>query len=270
MKMAFSPITVPSFDSPISEIRSILLRMGAVIAGILLCLGLLVAPIRVPSLTQLLHWNTVDAQGLPATYHRALLLRQQGDLLQGLHYLEQAAVDAPQSAPVLYELGRAEFQLSQVDDAIAHYQNALAINPDHALAAYELGSILVTLGNLDEGIQLLQHSIEIAPTLLAHYDLGIALGRQGDQLGEIKQLQQAIALQPDYADAHLNLGLAYARFGDQSAAKMRLQQARDLYQAEIKQLEHAHLGQNSLDSQIIDEMIARLDSACGVQCWKTN
>jgi tetratricopeptide (TPR) repeat protein len=270
MKMAFSPITFPSLNSPIPEIKSGLLKIGAVLAGILLCLGLLVAPIRVPSLPSLPRWNLIDAQGLPATYHRAMHLRQQGDLVQALNYLQQAAVSAPQSVSVLYELGRAEFQLSQVENAIAHYQQALAANPDHAASSYELGSILVTLGQLDQGIQLLQHSIEIAPTPLTYYDLGIALGRKGDRSGKIEQLQQAIALRPDYADAHLNLGITYARSGDNAAARTHLQQARDLYQAEIEQLEHAHLGRNSLDSQIIDQMINRLDSGCGIQCWQTN
>lgn len=153
---------------------------------------------------------------------------------------------------MLYELGWAEFQLSQIDEAIAHYRTALAQDPDHAPSAYELGGILVTLGDLDEGIALLQHSVEVTPTVLGYYDLGVASGRKGDRSGEIASLKQAIAMEPNHADAHLNLGLTYARMENIPLAKQHLKQARELYQAQIEVLEHAYLGRNSLDAQILD------------------
>ena len=264
MKMAFSSFTLPILESPIAGIRSALLKVSAVVAVLLVCVGLLVTPIQVPSLKLPL---SIGIGGLPGTYYQAMQLRQQGDLVGALQNLEQAAIASPQSVPVLYELAQAEFQLNQVEDAIAHYQAALAQNPDHAPSAYRLGSMLVTLGSVDAGIGYLQHSVEVAPAVLAYYDLGIALGRRGDRQGEIENLTRAIALQPDYADAHLNLGITYARLDQIALAKQHLQQARDLYQAEIEQLEHAHLGQNSLDARIIDQMIVSLDR-CGVQCWQ--
>jgi len=270
MRMAFSSFPLPSLQqSPFSGLQSLLIKAGAILAVLLASIGLLLAPIHIPSLPHLLHLDAIALHGLPVTYHQAMRLRQQGDLIGALDDLEKAVLVAPTAVPVLYELGRAEFQLNQVDDAIAHYRDALVQNPDHAPSAYELGSILVTLGSVEEGIQHLRHSVAIAPTPLTYYDLGIALGRRGDQQGEIANLQEAIALQPDYADAHLNLGITYARLGNATRAKRHLQQARALYQAEIERLEHAHLGRNSLDAQIIDQMIAALDSGCGVQCWKS-
>jgi tetratricopeptide (TPR) repeat protein len=270
MKMAFSSFTLPALESPIAQIKSALFRAGTVAAALmvavtLICVGIWVAPVQIPSLSRL-HLPMVN--GLPTTYHQAMQLKQQGDLVGALNYLEQAAIASPQSVPVLYELGRAEFQLSQIEEAIAHYREALTQDPDHAASAYRLGSILVTLGRVDEGIAYLQHSVAVAPTALTYYDLGISLGRRGDRQGEIASLEKAIALQPDYADAHLNLGITYARLNDIPHSKQSLQQARDLYQAEIEKLEHAHLGQNSLDARIIDQMIAALDSGCGVQCWQ--
>ncbi|MBD2056794.1 tetratricopeptide repeat protein [Oculatella sp. FACHB-28] len=270
MKMAFSSFTVPALESPIAEIKSTLFKAGTVATAVmvvvtLICVGIWVTPLQIPSLSQL---HLPVGNGLPATYHQAMQLRQQGDLIGALNYLEHAAIASPQAVPVLYELGQAEFQLSQVEDAIAHYREALAQDPDHAASAYRLGSILVTLGSVDEGIEYLQHSVAVAPTALTYYDLGISLGRRGDRQGEIENLKQAIALQPDYADAHLNLGITYARLNDVPHAKQSLQIARDLYQEEIEKLEHAHLGQNSLDARIIDQMIAALDSGCGVQCWQ--
>jgi tetratricopeptide (TPR) repeat protein len=268
MKMAFSSFPLPTLRSPLPIIQSTLFKVGAAVALVLLCIGLLLAPAPLPSFLQEIQAFHLSGSGLPTAYHQAMRFRQQGDLLAALSALEKATIASPQSVPVLYELGRTEFQLGQVAPAIDHYRQALDLEPDHAASAYELGGILVTLGQLNEGIHWLQHSAAIAPMPVTYYDLGIALGRSGDRQGEIQQLQQAITLQPDYADAHLNLGIAYARLNNLPPAQQHLQKARDYYQAEIEKLEHAHLGRNSLDARILDHMIAALDSGCGVQCWQ--
>ena len=39
------------------------------------------------------------------------------------------------------------FQKRRIDDAIAHYQKAVAIRPDHFLARYGLGHALLEKGN---------------------------------------------------------------------------------------------------------------------------
>lgn len=265
MKASFPYAVTPATNSLWPNLRSLLVAFGVALAGVLLAIALWLSPgsLSLPSLT---FPSGATAPALPRAYYQGMQLRQTGDLLGARQRLSQAAIAAPASVPVLYELGRVEFQLGHLEAAIADYRAALAQDPDHALSAYELGSMLVTLGQLDDGIALLRHSVAIAPTVLGYYDLGISLGRSGDRDGEIASLQRAIALQPDHADSHLNLGLTYAHLGNTAAAKQHLQQARDLYQAQIEALEHAHLGRNSLDAQIIDQMMATLDR-CGVDCW---
>jgi tetratricopeptide (TPR) repeat protein len=291
MKASFSPFpaTLPfgRFSDQSPEKRGLLLTLGIVLTGLLL--GLLLwysqgdwhrltlpwaAPVAVPvaapittPITASTAGESVEPLPVPISYETAMGLRQQGDLVGAMHQLEQIALTTPASVPVLYELGRAKFQLGSVPAAVTQYRAALALDPDHAPSAYELGSILVTLGQLKEGIQHLQHAVAVSPTALAFYDLGIAYGRAGDPQAKLEALNQAIALEPGYADAHLNLGLTYARIHDLPAAKRSLQQARNLYQAEIEKLEHAHLGRNSLDAQIIDQMLLSLEAGCGVECW---
>lgn len=275
MKVSFSPFSASSTEFPAIQLPSpkqYLLKVGIVLASLLLCLSVWLYtqgywPTVGNPLRTLVPVETVEPLSLTASYDSAMELRQSGDLIGAIHQLEQVERMTPQSVPVLYELGRAKFQMGQVQAAIAAYRAALAVDPDHAPSAYELGSLLVTLGQLDEGIQQLQHSVMLSPTALSFYDLGIALGRAGDSQAKVNMLKEAIALQPEYADAHLNLGLTYARLHDLAAAKRALQQARDLYQMEIEKLEHAHLGRNSLDAQVIDQMLLSLDAGCGVECW---
>ncbi len=265
MKASFPYAVTPATNSLFHNLRPLLVTFGVGLAGVILAIALGISPISL-SLPPLTLTPGATAPALPRAYYQGMQLRQTGDLLGARQKLTQAAIAAPEAIPVLYELGRVEFQLGYLEEAIADYRAALAQDPDHGPSAYELGSMLVTLGQLDNGIALLQHTVAIAPTVLGYYDLGIALGRNGDRDGEITSLQRAIAMQPDHADSHLNLGLTYAHLGDTTAAKQHLQQARDLYQAQIEALEHAHLGRNSLDAQIIDQMMATLDR-CGVDCW---
>ena len=65
--------------------------------------------------------------------------------------------------------------LGRIDEAITHYQRALAINPDYPEAHINLGIALAGRGRIDEA--------------MAHY-------------------QKALAIKPDYAEAHYNLGVA--------------------------------------------------------------
>ncbi|MBW4481094.1 MAG: tetratricopeptide repeat protein [Tildeniella torsiva UHER 1998/13D] len=265
MKASFPYGATPARDALFTNLRPLLVAFGVGLTGVLLAIALWIWPISLSLPSLVLNPGTA-APTLPASYYQGLRLRQAGDLIGARQQLQQSAIAAPDAVPVLYNLGRVEFQLGYIDAAIADYRAALAQDPDHAPSAYELGSMLVTLGHLDEGIALLRQSVAIAPTVLGYYDLGVSLGRSGDRDGEIASLQRAIAMQPDHADSHLNLGLTYAHLGDIAAAKQHLQQARDLYQAQIEALEHAHLGRNSLDAQIIDQVMATLDR-CGVDCW---
>ncbi|MBD2115082.1 MULTISPECIES: tetratricopeptide repeat protein [Cyanophyceae] len=266
MKASF-PYATPATTGLFPNLRSPFLAVTVGLTGVLLAIALWLSPLSLP-LPDLTFLSGATAPALPVAYTQGMQLRQTGDLIGARQKLQQAAIADPMAVPVLYQLGRAEFQLGNLEAAIAAYRAALAQDADHAPSAYELGSMLVTLGQIDDGIALLQQSVAIAPTVLGYYDLGISLGRSGDRRGEINSLQQAIALQPDHADSHLNLGLSYAYLGDIAAAKRHLTQARNLYQAQIEALEHAHLGRNSLDAQILDQMMATLDR-CGVDCWRS-
>ncbi|MGB3787997.1 MAG: tetratricopeptide repeat protein [Phormidesmis sp.] len=276
MKTPSSSFSVSWPSMRLPDLRSGLWQLGIALAALFLGLTiwLFSSQVSVPIVDALVAKTPiadrsaeVQQPSVEVSFGHAMQLRQSGNLVAALHELEQVAAIDPVSVPVLYELGRAEFQLGEIRSAIAHYRAAVSVDSSHAPSAYELGSMLVTLGNVDEGIQRLQQAVSLSPKPLYFYDLGIALGRAGQPQAKIDALEAALALDPNYADAHLNLGLTYARLNNISEAKHSLQRARDLYQAEIETIEHAHLGRNSLDAQIIDQMLLALDSGCGVECW---
>ena len=66
--------------------------------------------------------------------------------------------------------------------------------------------------NIEEAIRLKPDHAE------ARYNLGTALGGKGQTDEAIRQLQEAVRLKPDYAEAHNNLGIAFGRKGQTDEA----------------------------------------------------
>ncbi|MEE8532402.1 MAG: tetratricopeptide repeat protein, partial [Alphaproteobacteria bacterium] len=83
-------------------------------------------------------------------------------------------------------LGNALRGLGRYDDAIAHYEKALAIRPDYAAA---------------------------------RIDLGVALQEQGRLSAAIEQYERALTLESNYAEAYRNLGIAYLELGRHEKAR---------------------------------------------------
>jgi serine/threonine-protein kinase len=113
-----------------------------------------------------------------------------------------------------------------VDEAIACYQKAIALDPKNSKAHTCLGLALAAKGQVDEAIACYQQAIEIDPKDAgAHNSLGAILcDAKRDYDGAIACFKKAIALDPNYALAHTNLGHALAhqgRFAESLAAYKR-------------------------------------------------
>jgi hypothetical protein len=93
-----------------------------------------------------------------------------------------------------------------LDEAVASYRRALAIEPDYPLAHYNLGNALTGLGALDEAIASYHKALAIKPDYAdVHCNLGAAFWAQSKLDEAAASFQKAIAIAPDFADAHENL-----------------------------------------------------------------
>ena len=101
-----------------------------------------------------------------------------------------------------------------MDEAIACYQKAIALDPKYAMAHNNLGNALAGKGQLDEAIACYRKAIDLDPKdAKAHYNLGVALQGKGQVDEAIACCRKAIALDPKHAGAHSNLGIALAGKG---------------------------------------------------------
>ena len=123
-------------------------------------------------------------------------------------------------------LGVALAQTGNIEEAFAHYEQALRINPDLADTHYNLGIALERTGRMSEAIQEMEHAVRLRPQFVeARNDLGIALAQAGRYPEAVEHLERALSLNPDLADAHYNLGTVFAQLGRTPEAIDHLQRA---------------------------------------------
>jgi hypothetical protein len=114
-----------------------------------------------------------------------------------------------------YQLGALLQADGQLEEALAAYQQALAISPHLAEAACQTGTLLLARDDAEGGVEYLSRAVaDRADFAKAHNNLGGALFRLGRFSDSIASLNQAISLRPDYAEAHWNLGLTLLMQGD--------------------------------------------------------
>jgi tetratricopeptide (TPR) repeat protein len=120
--------------------------------------------------------------------------------------------------------GQALESLARVDEALADYDAALAIDPDFRLALVERSAILAQRGEHAAAIADLSAALLLRPGDLAHRvavaEIELARGRPAEALPHLEAVTRA---QPERADALGALGLAYRQLGrlDESVTVVR-------------------------------------------------
>ena len=141
----------------------------------------------------------------------------------------QAIAINPNYAEAYSHLGNALQEQGQLDAAIAACQQAITLNPNYAEAYGNLGNALKDQGQLDAAVAAYRQAIALRPTLAdAYYNLGIVLHQQRQLDAALATYQQAAALRPDHAAAHSNRGNVLKDMGELDQALAAFGQAQAL------------------------------------------
>lgn len=143
--------------------------------------------------------------------HLGILSGHKGKPEQGIQYY-QKTVDIKKSLSVSYQhLGVVYRKNGIIDKSIISFQEACEVNPNNETIYYNLGlsySLVDTL--IEDAVGAFKKSIEIDSTNAeVHYQLGMVYGRLGNLANQIWELQKAVKIKPDYAQACIDLGIAY-------------------------------------------------------------
>ena len=174
-------------------------------------------------------WNhtlAVTSNNSFAHNNLAVALLQKGDVDGAIVHLREAVAIWPDYAQAQNNLGNALLQKGRLDEAVARYQKALAIQPDNIEVQNNLGIAFFQKGLVDEAVAQYQKALAIEPDFAeAHNNLGNALYQKGRVDEAIIQFQKALAGKPDIADAHNNLGAALLQKGRVDEAIAQCQKA---------------------------------------------
>ncbi len=113
-----------------------------------------------------------------------------------------------------FTLGLVRRSEGRLDEALAHYERALAIRPAYAEAQNNMAEILMAQDRVPEALPHLAEALRLRPDLVdAHVNLGIASAEAGRPDAATAAFRDALRLAPDNVPALAGLGTALTRLG---------------------------------------------------------
>jgi tetratricopeptide (TPR) repeat protein len=115
---------------------------------------------------------------------------------------------------------------AEVEDGMAHLQEALRLKRDYAGAWTNLGTALRTLGRYRESLAAHEKAAALNPNIpQAHANMGLTMRALGRRQEAVAQYREAIRLKPDFVEAHLFLGEALQESGHPEEAVVQIEEA---------------------------------------------
>ena len=132
----------------------------------------------------------------------------------------------PLCAGAHFNVGRLYATAGRSAEAIAHYQQAVALHPSLAEAHYNLAMLLDEAGRYPAALSELHTALALAPASgLFRLGQGVILLAHGEITAAEAALQAALARDPRLAEAHNQLALIDLQRGDGAGARAELEQA---------------------------------------------
>lgn len=198
-----------------------------------------------------------DLEITNALTEKALMLIENGHLIQARTLYEKICQHSPKNAEARMMLGAVKGELDDAAGAIVELQEALRLQPELAEAHILLSNLKHLQGNAMEAIIHLQQVVTIDPD---HSEAWIMLGALHGQLGQINQAEnccrRALVLQPDSIDAYMNLANALLSQGKYDEAAENYKKV--LIQQPALPLAWLMLGQTHARVGLQDEAVGSL------------
>jgi tetratricopeptide (TPR) repeat protein len=164
------------------------------------------------------------------------LLQEAGERSASIEQLSEAVRLRPRSAEAENALGEAYNAFGDKKAARAAFEKAVALNPGFAQAQVNLGLVLAEAGEFDASADHLNRAIKAmghtADAAYPHYLLAKACTAQNKVKEAAAQLQQAVVLRPDFAEAWSDLGAARKTLLDDAGALAAMKRAVELKPAD--------------------------------------
>ena len=191
------------------------------------------------------------------------LAMEDGDRAESISQLNEAVKLLPRSAEAHNARGEAYNSFGEVRAARADFERATALDPRHAHAHVNLAAILLqggeasrALPHLDAAIRLLGSKPDAAYPL---YLRGKVYADERNAAKAVRDLEQAVAIRPDFAEAWADLGEARKNLFDDAGAVAAFRKAVELNPSDS--VAQTRLGSKLLDAGNAAEAISHLADA---------
>jgi tetratricopeptide (TPR) repeat protein len=232
---------------------------GVVLSALMICTWVQVSYWR-DSISLYEHTLNMTSSNPLIQSNMGLALAAQGKMDQALAHYAEALRLKPDLADTHNNLGMALAAQGKMDQAMAQYAEALRLKPGLAGAHNNLGLALAGQGKMDQAMAHYAEALRLDPDYAeAHNSLGLALAAQGKMDQAMAHYAEALRLKPDYAEAHNNLGLALAAQGEMDQAVAHYAEALRL-NPDLAETQN-NLGVALAKQGKIDEAIARFQKA---------
>jgi protein O-GlcNAc transferase len=141
--------------------------------------------------------------------HLLGLIAQQAGRFEGACELIGRAISQTKKAVYYYNLGAVLRGLKRFEEALASYDNALALEPDDAETFNNRGTVLLDLNRPDDALENFAKALDLQPGYAdALINRGVALQKLNRIQEALPCYDNALAVKPDSAEALYNRGAA--------------------------------------------------------------
>jgi tetratricopeptide (TPR) repeat protein len=146
------------------------------------------------------------------------LFARQGRIAQARERFAAAVAADPRHANARLNLGRAFIAEGRPQVALPHLEEAVRMRPADAAAREALAQTLFRAGRPADAVPHYRELKRFAATPAGLNNLGSALAAAGRLREAVAEFDEALRLDPDFAEAHDNLAVAYVHLGDLDGA----------------------------------------------------
>jgi arylsulfatase A-like enzyme/Tfp pilus assembly protein PilF len=167
-----------------------------------------------------------DKVAVANTLHEAILSLENGETTRAEALLERVVATDPQIPMAQLQLGIARARARKFSAAIPALRQAITLQPDAVMAHYEMGVALFETGDLKTAAGHFEIVVAKMPKFAdAHFSLASIYARI-DRVGDaVRELGEALALDPGHYRANLLLGRILFLQGNAAAARPHLETA---------------------------------------------
>lgn len=137
-------------------------------------------------------------------------LAEAGNHTEAIAKFQQALALDPSQANILANMAESYRKLDKMDEALEAYRKAIAINPNDGTFYTNMGVVLDKMGKSTESQEAFKKAADLNPggSAQSHFNLGATMANNGKTDEAIEAFRKAVAADPNFADAYYQLGMS--------------------------------------------------------------